>query len=157
MLKLAVNKIVISLYVVGAFFSTPQVVASEVSVEELAAKMFATASLANEKREQRKAKKMQGGYNDTVYNKEFSVLHDKAIKTTGKFKAFGLAAILYEDKSFIKKVGPMDVEFYPGIDIFGNVIDPVQWSCSTPKCGDVKCTPSFISSVRLKKMMQPKN
>lgn len=155
MLKLAVNKIVISLYVVGAFFSTPQVVASEVSVEELAAKMFAHASLAHERQVKRE---QQGGYNDTVFNKDFSVLPRNAIKTTGRFKAFGLAHLLHADKSFIKKVGPMDVEFYPGIDIFGNVIEPVQMSCSTSKCGDTKCsTISFISPVRLKKMMQPKN
>lgn len=154
MLKLQVNKIVISLYLVGVSFSTPHVVASEISVEESAAKMFAHASLAYDRQVR---KEQQGGYNDTVYNKDFSVLPRQVIKTTGRFKAFGLATLLYEDKSFIKKVGPMDVEFHPGIDIFGNVIEPVQMSCSTSKCGDAKCSiPSFISAVRFKKMMQPK-
>lgn len=145
MLKLKLNNLFLGMSFLSVL--VPFQVMS-MSVEESVAKMFADALLRND----RAAKKQQGGYNDTVYNTEFSVLPDKAMKATGKFKAFGLAAILYEDKSFIKRVGPMDVEFYPGVDIFGNIIDPVQWSCSTPKCGDVKCAPSFISAVRLKKM-----
>jgi hypothetical protein len=146
MLKLKLNNMFLGMTFLSVL--VPFQVMSMSVEESVVAKLLADVSL----RAERTAKKQQGGYNDTVYNSEFSVLPDKAMKTTGKFKAFGLAAILYEERSVIKRVGAMDVEFYPGLDIFGNVIDPVQWSCSTPKCGDVKCAPSFISAVRLKKM-----
>lgn len=146
MLKLKLNNLFLGMIFLSGL--VPFQVMSMSVEESVVAKLVADVSLRND----RAAKKQQGGYNDTVYNTEFSVLPDKAMKTTGKFKAFGLATILYEERSFIKRVGAMDVEFYPGVDIFGNVIDPVQWSCSTPKCGDVKCAPSFISAVRLKKM-----
>ena len=152
MLNVEFKSIFVCMSLVGLFSQFNNLEAMNMSAEDKAAR-FAAGELI---RTERAAKKSQGGYSDAVYNTGFSVLPEKAIKTTGKFKAFGLAAVLYEEKSIIKRVGAMDVEFYPGLDIFGNVIDPVQWSCSTPQCGDVKCAPSFISSVRLNKMMQSK-
>ena len=141
MLKLKFNNLFLGLSFLSILvpFQVMSMSEEESVVKSVVAKLVADVSL----RADRAAKKQQGGYSDAVYNTEFSVLPDKAIKTTGKFKAFGLAERLDEEAAFKELIEKdskvMIVEFYPGVDIFGNVIDPVQWSCADAACTDSNC------------------
>lgn len=132
MLKLKLHNLLVCISFIS-FFTSFQMMS--MSVEDKVAKIVAGEIIRNE----RTAQKKSGGYSHAVYNNNFG----ESTRTTGKFKAFGLTHALDEQAAFLNLVDKnskiMIVEFHPGLDIFGNEIDPVQMSCSSADCKDAKC------------------